>query len=113
MKLIKTNEYKRSLKILIKKNNTNAINKLLKIEVFLKTVNTFEDLMHNPIATLYKFEKLKNNLSGYSSFRLDKKTRLIVSKPKNNDSNNTSINSINLNIISLDHYNDIDVKKLK
>ena len=73
-----------------------------KIIEHIKMCKNFDELQYNPISKMYGFEALKHECNGYYSFNLSKKggvIRLIVSE--NEDST-----VLNLDFISMDHYND-------
>lgn len=77
-----------------------------KIINHIKLCNNFTELGYSPMSLMYGFEALKHELSGYYSFRLSKKggvIRLIVSEGKSDE-------EINLEYISMEHYEDFKRK---
>lgn len=68
----------------------------------IKLCRNFDELQYSPISLMYGFEQLKYQCNEYYSFNLNKNKgviRLIISK-------NEDVNVINLEFISMDHYND-------
>lgn len=102
MHLDRTNFKNREKKL---KRHYREQDTLEKILLFLKESSDYESMSLNPIAMMYGFEALKQDLSGFYSFNLEKnggRIRLIFSIDKEK-------NIIFLEYISLDHY--LDFKK--
>ena len=79
---------------------------LEKLLLHIKICQTYDELVSNPISTMYGFEALKHELFGYYSFRLSKKggvIRLIFTIDKEK-------NIVKLEFISMDHYEDFKKK---
>ena len=108
MNIIYTKSYDNSVKKL-KKHRKETAN-LEDIKDKITNHNTFIELKNNPImTTIYEFEALKHNNSGFWSFNLEKNggvIRLIVMPTENE-------NEIIFVYISYDHYNDFTPNKLK
>ena len=100
MNIKETTGYKNS-KNKIKKNY-DAQNKLSKIISHIEATKDINDLKTNVLSYIYGYEELKNDLSGYHRFGIDKnsktgKLRLIFS---------ISNNTIYIEYISDNHYED-------
>ncbi|MCM1053134.1 MAG: hypothetical protein NC483_04090 [Ruminococcus sp.] len=83
----------------LKKKNKELEN-LEKILILLKQSKSLEDLKTNSLSYIYGFEILRNDLSGFYSFNLNKnggKIRLLCS---------INEDKVTLEYISLDHYED-------
>ena len=103
------------LKIIHTKSYDNSVKKLKKyyeekeeLECIIKYLvkkNKFTDVINDPIAKIYGFERLKHNYNEYYSFRLSKLIRLIV-RPIENDI------ELYLIYISTKHYDDFNDKKV-
>ena len=70
-------------------------------------IDNYNELSNSVISYMYGFENLRNDLAGYYSFRLSKKSsaiRLLMT---------IDINSsiVNLEYISMNHYEDFKKKK--
>lgn len=102
MKINETSGYKNTKRKI--KKNYEANDKLNKILTHISNVNSFEMLVNHVISKIYGFEVLKEDLTGYYRFSLDKnsnsgKYRLLFSYSE-------SDNSITLEYISDNHYED-------
>ena len=100
MFISETTGYKNSLKKI--KKNYEAKGKLNAVISHIETVDDYEKLKNHEVSSLYGFEELKDDLSGYCRFSIDKngkngKLRLIFS---------CSNDSIKLEYISNEHYED-------
>lgn len=79
---------------------------LEKILVHLKQCSSYEDILNNPISSMYGFEALKHEMTGYYSFNLCKNggmIRLICSIKKEEK-------IVKLEYISIRHYEDFKRK---
>lgn len=88
------------------KKYSNEYSTLDKILDFLHNIETEEDLLHNPVALMYGFERLKYQLNEFYSFNLSKAggvIRLII-ELKNK--------TIYLDFISFNHYKDFNKEKV-
>ena len=103
MNIIYTKSYDNSLKKL--KKHKREQKELQNIIEYLQNKDTFIDILDDPIARMYGFERLKYQLSEFYSFRLSKVIRLIV-KPNKNDI------ELYLIYISMKHYDDFDIGKV-
>ena len=93
--------YKNSIKKI--KNNYEAKDKIEKIISYLEVINSFEEIKNDVVLKMYGYEELREDLSGYYRFGIDKnsktgKLRLLFSKIDNN--------AIQLEYISTEHYRD-------
>jgi len=106
LKIITTDDYKKSLKKLSKKYHVEY-ERLTNILSYIKRVKNCHDLNNNPIANTYGFERLKHELNEYHSFKLSKGRggviRLIVAIDFDN-------NILTLVFISHNHYEDFKRK---
>lgn len=88
------------------KRHHNELNQYEKIKTHIKECRDYNELQNHPISTIYGFEQLKYEFSGYYSFNLSKNggvIRLICSIDKNK-------NCLKLEFISTNHYKDFKVK---
>lgn len=106
MQLRYSKNYIKGIKELKKKHKTEELNTLEKIIKLIKRSNTYDLLKNTPLAYLYDFEELKDNLTGYFSFRLSKKKSPIRLIGRYQD----NIIIIQLVYISMEHYNDFNPK---
>ena len=84
------------------KKNKKEYEMYNKIIDHIKMCRNFDELRFSPISLMYGFEPLKYECNGYYSFNLSKKggvIRLIVSIGEDDT-------VLNLDYISMDHYND-------
>ncbi len=103
MNLIYTKSFDSSVKKL--KNYKEELWLLEEILDTIKSFDSFDLMIHDPILHMYHFERLKYDLSDFYSFRLSKVIRLII----------RSVSSgveVDLIYISMDHYNDFSLKKV-
>lgn len=103
MEIIYTKSYDNSIKKL--KKHFKEQEELNNIISYIITKDNFDDIIVDPLAKIYGFERLKHNLNEFYSFRLSKVIRLIV-KPEN------SRVKVYLVYISDDHYNDFEIEKV-
>lgn len=106
MKIRYSENFKKGLKQLKKKHKDQELKNLTIILDAIKESDTYQDLKLTPAAVIYKFEELKNDKTGFSSFNLCKNGgvyRLIV-RPQEN----TLV--LEIIFISTDHYHDFDPK---
>lgn len=106
MKIIYSKNYDKCFKELKKKHRTAELEVLNEILDMIKSTDNYNELKSNPLAYIYDFEELREDKSGFCSFKLSKsggKIRLIV-RPCDN--------TITLEVvyISLDHYKDFNPK---
>lgn len=106
MKIIYSKNYDKCLKELKKKHRNNELEVLNDILDIIKSSDNYNELKSNPLTYIYDFEELREDKSGFCSFKLSRsggKTRLIV-RPRDN--------TIVLEVvyISLDHYKDFNPK---
>lgn len=104
MNIIYGNRYKNSEKNIKRKQSEK--DKLDLIKNHIKNCKDYNELKNNPMSYLFSFEALKHDLSGYYSFNLCKnrgKIRLLVSI-------NENTNSVCLEYISINHYDDFKNK---
>lgn len=107
MDIIHTKSFDSSLKKL-KRHRVEYTN-LFKILDIIENVDDFNQLCHLPQASMYGFERLKHDQSDYYSFNPKKsggRIRLIVRPYDNNTA------ELILIIISYEHYDDFDPKKV-
>ena len=100
-----TDNYDKTIKKL--KKHEKELDNLNKIIKLLESVNNFNDVVHNPIFSMYGFERLKYEYNSFYSFNLSKNSgtiRLIV-KPSDN------ILELYLVHISYNHYVDFNIEK--
>ena len=100
MIISETTGYKNSLRKI--KKSYEAKEKLNKVLNHIEILPNYEDLKNHEMSKIYGFKELKDDLSGYCRFSLDKngkngKLRLILS---------CSNDSICLEYISDEHYED-------
>lgn len=100
MKIDETTGYKNSVKKI--KKNYEAKRKLNTIINHIEAVDTYDELKKHPMSYIYGFEELRDDLTNYCRFSLDKnggtgKLRLIFS---------CLDDSIVLEYISDEHYED-------
>ena len=93
-------------KELTKKHKIEELNMLDSIVKLIKRSDTYELMKGSPLAYLYGFEELKEDKSGFFSFRLSKKSSPIRLIGRYQD----NIITIQLVYISMDHYNDFNPK---
>ena len=104
MKIIYTKSYDSTFKKL--KKYPSGLDKLQDIISFVENSSSLEELINNPMAKLYDFERLKYGLNEFYSFRLnDKRIRLIMLP----DSSGVNVIFV---YISYEHYSDFDKKKV-
>ena len=103
LKVIHTKSYDNSIKKL--KNHYKEKEELENIIKYLVKKNKFSDVINDPIAKIYGFERLKHKYYEYYSFKLSKTIRLIV-RPIENDI------ELYLIYISTKHYDDFNDKKV-
>ena len=98
--------FEKGKKELKKKHKVEELNMLDSIVMLIKRSDTYELMKNSPLAYLYGFEELKEDKSGFFSFRLSKKSSPIRLIGRYQD----NIITIQLVYISLDHYNDFNPK---
>lgn len=106
MNIIYSKNYDKGLKELKKKHKTNELEVLKDILDMIRNTENYKTLKLNPISYIYDFEELKNDKTGFSSFKLSRsggKIRLIVRPQDNSD-------ILEIVFISTEHYNDFDPK---
>ena len=103
LRIIYTKSFNISYKKLKKKYKEQE--ELHNVLLYLESKNSFKNIINDPVAKIYGFERLKHELNMFYSFRLSKVIRLIISP---ND------NGIELYMIyvSDNHYDDFDIKKV-
>lgn len=104
MQLESSNLKKEEKKLKKYQNEKRTLEKIIK---HIKICNNYNELKNNQMSVIYGFEELKYELSGYCSFRLEKSgvIRLIIKVEADN-------NIVNIEFISMEHYNDFK-RKLK
>ena len=103
MNIIYTKSYDKSLKSL--KRHHDEMNLLNEIIDTIKRFDSFDEMIKDPLLSIYNFERLKYDNSELYSFRLSKVIRLIV-KPCDDNC------SIFLIYISMKHYDDFDLGRV-
>ena len=103
MNIIYTKGYDKSLKFL--KKHHEEIILLNEIIDTIKRFNSFNEMINDPLLSIYDFERLKNDNNEFYSFRLSRIIRLII-KPCDDDC------SVFLIYISMRHYDDFDLGRV-
>ena len=103
MNIIYTKSYDKSLKSL--KKHHDEIILLSEIIDTIKRFSNFDEMVNDPLLSIYSFERLKYENNEFYSFRLSKTIRFIV-KPSNDNC------SIILIYISMKHYDDFDLGRV-
>lgn len=101
-----TKNFEKGKKELRKKHKVEELDMLDSIILLVKRSDTYELMKNSPLAYLYGFEELKEDKSGFFSFRLSKKRSSIRLIGQYQD----NIITIQLVYISMDHYNDFNPK---
>lgn len=104
MNLIYTKSFDSSSKKL--KKHHEAKKKLKEILEVITSFDSFEKMKNDPILQLYDFERLKHQFSDFYSFKLSGVIRLIV-RPTSSEV------ELDLIYVSMDHYEDFDVRKVE
>lgn len=98
--------FEKGKKELSKKHKVEEFNMLDSIVMLVKRSDTYELMKSSPLAYLYGFEELKEDKSGFFSFRLSKKRSSIRLIGRYQD----NIVTVQLVYISMDHYKDFNPK---